>query len=530
VNLAESRKLVKADLAAAAGYKGAGTFVAVLDTGVDYTRAAFGSCTAPNSPSTCKVFFAKDYAPEDYSRDPVGHGTHVAGITVGIAPGTRIFALDVFDGDTYEDRWVLQALDDVEYWRGQGYNIRAVNMSIGTTTFFGDNCTTVFGVTNPYTATFGDLRAVGVLPVVASGNDADAYTGTFTAGIAYPACTPGAVNVGAVYDANVGAKDYSPGCIDHSTWADKPVCWSQAAAGLSILAPGAIITAAGITASGTSMATPHVAGAAAVLAAAKPSATTTQIESALVNSGPSITDTRFSPAVTTRRLDVMAALAALGVGSDTTAPTMTTPTHHPIGKITSVVPTRVLWKATDVSGIAAYEVWLRQNGGAWQQVTLSSPTATSVTLNLTPGTKYEFGVRAKDTVGNWSGFAYDAPSVIDDRSTSISYTTGWSRQSWSSAYAGTVTASNTTSAYARHSFTGSAIGYVASFGNNRGQAKIYVDGVLKKTVDLYAATGKGATVAYSIRWNKAGSHTIDVQVVGTSGRPTIDVDAFVILR
>jgi len=53
--LAESAPLVREPQAFAAGYSGAGTTVAVLDTGVDYTRAAFGSCTSPGVPAGCKV-------------------------------------------------------------------------------------------------------------------------------------------------------------------------------------------------------------------------------------------------------------------------------------------------------------------------------------------------------------------------------------------------------------------------------------------------------------------------------------------
>jgi hypothetical protein len=67
------------------GYVGAGTVVTV-DTGLDYTRPAFGPCTAPGLPAdNCKVLFVKDIGIEDNRLDdPVQpHGTNVAGIIAG---------------------------------------------------------------------------------------------------------------------------------------------------------------------------------------------------------------------------------------------------------------------------------------------------------------------------------------------------------------------------------------------------------------------------------------------------------------
>ncbi len=94
--------------------QGAGTSVAVLDTGVDYTLAAFGTCTAPGAPAgTCKVAYAQDFAPDDSILDDVdGHGTNVSGIVVGVAPDTKILGLDVFstDGSAYYSD-ILSALD-----------------------------------------------------------------------------------------------------------------------------------------------------------------------------------------------------------------------------------------------------------------------------------------------------------------------------------------------------------------------------------------------------------------------------------
>jgi hypothetical protein len=72
LRLSSSLPLINQPTAQANGKTGAGTAVAVLDTGVDYTRSAFGPCSVPNVPATpggtCAVVHAADFAPEDVSR------------------------------------------------------------------------------------------------------------------------------------------------------------------------------------------------------------------------------------------------------------------------------------------------------------------------------------------------------------------------------------------------------------------------------------------------------------------------------
>lgn len=99
----------------AMGLTGQGVGVAVLDSGVDFTHTAFGSCTAPGQPATaggvCRVAVSFDTAEDDGSRDDNGHGTNVAGIVAGVAPGANIVAIDVFDGAGARSRDVIEAFD-----------------------------------------------------------------------------------------------------------------------------------------------------------------------------------------------------------------------------------------------------------------------------------------------------------------------------------------------------------------------------------------------------------------------------------
>ena len=298
--LIESLPLIGQPEAAAAGHTGAGTAVAVLDSGVDYTRAAFGSCSAPGEPG-CRVVVAQDFAPDDGELDDnVLHGTNVAGIVAAVAPDAQILALDVFGGNGASVGDVIAAID-FSIANQTTFNIRAMNLSLGDTSHFTSRCG---GGGNPFVAAFSNARAAGILPIVASGNAAE---GT-QVGVASPACTPGAVSVGAVYDSDVGSVN-AGGCRDTTTEADQVTCFSQVASFLTVLAPGARIRAAEVTFLGTSQATPHVAGGVAVLVDSRPDATTSMIEAAIRSSGPLVFDPLIDQSF--HRLDLPAAVEML---------------------------------------------------------------------------------------------------------------------------------------------------------------------------------------------------------------------------
>lgn len=274
--LTESLPLIHQPAGYAAGATGAGTAVAVLDTGVDYTRAAFGSCASPGA-SGCKVVYAQDFATNDGQLDANGHGTNVAGIVLGVAPLTKIIALDVFNGQYAYTSDILSAIDWVVQNRAT-YNIVAMNMSLGSGGY-----TSQCG-SDAFAGAIHTAKVAGVLSAIASGNNG------YTNMISSPACVPDAVSVGAVWDASYGAQSFSV-CSDSTTAADKVTCFSNTASFLTVLAPGAYITAAGITMAGTSQATPHVAGAIAALKSLYTSDTPDQVVARL-RSGPRVTDPR----------------------------------------------------------------------------------------------------------------------------------------------------------------------------------------------------------------------------------------------
>jgi subtilisin family serine protease len=299
--LAQSLPLIGQTTTAGAGYTGAGTTVVVMDSGLDFTRPAFGGCTVPGAPSPCRVSAVLDIAPNDGVVDAGNfHGTQVAAVVAGAAPGTKLIGLDVFNGTSAYSSDIIQAINWV-IGNKKRFNIVAFNLSVADASVNTGECAGSWATTP-----FANARAAGVLPVVASGN------GGASRGVASPACAPGAVRVGAVYDANVGGISYSM-CSDATTQADKLACFSNGGNLVTLLAPGAMITAAGLTMAGTSQAAPHVAGAVAVLRApnALPNDSLDAIVMRLRGTGKPITDPRTG--VVTPRVDVQAAIGSLSM-------------------------------------------------------------------------------------------------------------------------------------------------------------------------------------------------------------------------
>jgi hypothetical protein len=320
LTLASSLPRINQPQVAKMGLTGRGVTVAVLDSGADFTQAAFGSCTQPGVPAaTCRVPFAFDAAPDDgmMDADNGGHGTNVAAIVAGVAPGARIIPIDVADGQAIWDHNVLAGIN----WVLGNYiarNIRAVNLSFGTGEHFTAGCGDTIFWRNPYGLPFALLRDARVLPVVGAGNNAT-VNGSFRDGIGYPACTGAALVVGATYSTDLLTPTWDAGgtnaCTDSPAAADAVTCFSQDAPGLDLLAPGAPITAGGLTFRGTSQAAPHVSGAAAVLAEARPLATTAEVQSFLTTSPTTVADPRSGRSHP--RLDLASAVrAAVPVAND----------------------------------------------------------------------------------------------------------------------------------------------------------------------------------------------------------------------
>jgi subtilisin family serine protease len=352
--LAQSLPLIGQPTVAAVGEEGAGTTVAVLDSRIDYARAEFGYCTAPGVPVGCKVVAAVTTGSGATS---TAHGTNVAASVLGVAPGSRIAMLDVFSGSVAYTADVIEAID----WsigNRSLYNIVALNMSLGDGLRYTTPCTSG----NPYATPITNARNAGIVVVAAAGNNA------FTDGIGKPACTPGAVSVGAVYDANIGGVTWGSNlCTDATTTADKVACFSNSASFLTLLAPGAMITAGGSSMGGTSQAAPHVAGAAAVLRAAFPLESPAETDARLIDNGKPLADPRNG--IVTPRLDLPAAARPANDGFGAAAPL-----SGEAGSVTgtSLLATREAGEPQHAGDPGGHSVWWLWTAPAAGQVSLDT--------------------------------------------------------------------------------------------------------------------------------------------------------------
>jgi Phosphodiester glycosidase len=253
-----------------------------------------------------------------------------------------------------------------------------------------------------------------------------------------------------------------------------------------------------------------------------------------INSAGRFTATEEGAATVTATARGVQGIATVTVRLDSFPPVARAPTAALVagtGLGTSTIPVRVSWAAaTDVGrGVVGYELE-RSVAGAWSPVSLAKPTSTSVTLGLTPGQVNRFRVRAIDRAGNvgaWATARAFRLGVAQEISRSVVRKGRWATRLAAQYYGGRVIAATAAGASARITVTGQQIAWVSAVGPTRGQARVYVDGAYVRTVDLRSAASLPRRVVYVRSWAAPGRHTLEIRVVGTSGRPRVDLDAFV---
>ncbi len=219
---------------------------------------------------------------------------------------------------------------------------------------------------------------------------------------------------------------------------------------------------------------------------------------------------------------------------DTVAPKITTaPTvalKSKVGPVSSTVPVTVSWAGKDTtSGIADYTLYESHDGSGFSS--LGTVTGKSKGLNLAPGHSYKFEVSATDRAGNTSApTAGTAPTLtlLQENSSAITYSSGWTRQAVSGANGGDVDYATVAGKTATLSFTGRSVAWMTTEGSNRGSATVSLDGKTPKTVSTNTGATKPAEIV-DVATGSSGNHKLVIKVLGTSGHARVDVDAFVVL-
>ena len=259
--------------------------VAIIDTGIaaheDLNIVTSVNCSG-GSPlrGSCK-----SSSPADGN----GHGTHVAGTVaaldnsigvVGVAPGARLWGVKVLSdqGSGYKS-WIIAGID---YVTKNASSIEVANMSLGGSG--SDDGKSCAATSDSYKKAICNSVAAGVTYAVAAGNSsADAATSV-------PAAYDMVITVSALADFDGLPDGQASGTFCRTDVDDTFANFSNYGADVDIIAPGVCITSTWPTAliasgyntiSGTSMASPHVAGAAALYKAKNPNARPEDVQKAL---------------------------------------------------------------------------------------------------------------------------------------------------------------------------------------------------------------------------------------------------------
>ena len=624
--------------------------IAVLDTGIQPDHAELRvmggyNCTDPSQT-------------EQQRQDPVnwadgtsfGHGTHVAGIAAarqdgqtpsGVAAGARLWAIKVLShgGNGYWS-WVICGLDRVAQMRDPANpevpRIEVVNMSLASSGWDDGDCG--HGNADLLHQAICRLADEGVTMVAAAGNSAA------DAGGYVPGAYDEVITVSAMADWNgqpAGTSPGSPptGCTrDYSD--DSFAGFSNYGPDVDLIAPGTCVLSLlpinrlGLM-TGTSMATPHVAGGAALYHLweerhGRPRPTPRQVRAALVARGtldwltstdpdvgraghrePALEVADFDlepgfemgaspqvlrvaagasgqarvwvarlggfgapvalsvapaslPGGTSASFDVNPSVAAgaastltigvpasvapgtydvevVGSGGGLTAQSQlrlvvydaTADPGGPWMRVRSgvesganLLPVRIKWPA--IGNARRYELQQSIDGGPWQL--LARPRRPRFATNVWPGSRYQHRIRAR-VGGTWREWRTGISLVtVPHEPAGLVLTGSWLAAPIKKAYSELPVYSSEAGARATLSFRGTSVAWMASRGPTRGKARVFVDGSLVATVDLYAGTNQHRRIVFTRYWDAVAAHVLRIEVLRKPlSRPRVDLDAIVVV-
>jgi hypothetical protein len=133
-------------------------------------------------------------------------------------------------------------------------------------------------------------------------------------------------------------------------------------------------------------------------------------------------------------------------------------------------------------------------------------------------------------MGLYSSYATTslASTRYGEANAAIAYSGSWVDANHRSYAGDTARQSKERGASATFTFTGSRVVWYGPKGPTRGKAKVYVNGVYKKTVDLYASSYSPRNAVFSIGWASSRERVLRIVVLGTAGRPVVAIDEFAV--
>jgi hypothetical protein len=192
------------------------------------------------------------------------------------------------------------------------------------------------------------------------------------------------------------------------------------------------------------------------------------------------------------------------------------------GGANPTVPLKVSWTQGTCPSGSTYHVSLTTGGSP---TVVQGLTALTTRLDLGIGVGYTIAV---DCGGGSSATSLTLTGLQEG---AAAYAGTWRRTSLAGAWGGYTR--STTAAAASATFrceSCRAIAWVARQDSAHGSAKVYVDGVLKTTVNTQSSVARNRVIAYQAEWATAGAHTLKIANVATSGHPRISIDGFLVRK
>lgn len=214
---------------------------------------------------------------------------------------------------------------------------------------------------------------------------------------------------------------------------------------------------------------------------------------------------------------------AITLDLDTDAPTAGgPPVQRFVAGTASGVPVWLVWTPGTgaASGIASYVLQRKLDTGAF--VTIATPTSALANVSLRSGHTYRFRVASVDGASNVSSFVA-GPSfkalAYQERSTAVRYRGTWRLLSSTAFHGGRAKYTRARLASATFTFTGRNFAWVAPRNRYQGRARVYVDGRLVTTVNLYSATSLPRQIVFTRAWAVPRTHTVRIVGLATAGHP-----------